>query len=104
MSIVHLTDQQVRERTVRTDDRADLEDLAKVINARSLCSVAIFEIPGGVRIHVVNGSYQTVFDEEIPLPADSDDPFTIASKRKHIRLTKVELRKFLNGTNPPGAA
>jgi len=103
MSIVRLTDQQVKERTVRTDDRADLEDLARTINDRTLYSVHLFDIDGGVRIHVINGSMATVMNEPVPLPGNSDDMFTVASKRKFIRMVKQELRKLLKPEGRPAA-
>ena len=103
MSIFLKTDQQLRERIVRTDDRADLENLASEVGRRSLCSVAIFIIPGGVRVHAINGSGRTEIDEECPLPQDDDDLWTIQAKLRRIRTIKERMRKLMNNGTRPAA-
>ena len=104
MSIVRLTDSEVRERTMRPiDDKQDLWDLAVVVTERSLCSVGLTDIEGGVRVLAINYSGQSIIDENCPLPQDDDDEFTKSRKRTRIRMVKDRMRKLIRDEPRPAA-
>jgi hypothetical protein len=104
MSIARLTDTEVRRRIMDVkDDKSQLAELATQITEQGRYSVALFDYRGGVQVKVLNGSGVTIIDDNCDLPSKDDDMFTIAGKRRFIRLVRERLMKLLMD-NTPGAA
>jgi hypothetical protein len=103
MSIAKLTDAQVMERIKPKDDREELEQLASRLTNNTLYSAAVLNIPGGVTVRVIDRSGRIALEADCELPNDNDDMFTIAGKRRFIRIVRDRLVKLLND-NSPGAA
>jgi len=104
MSIVRLTDAEVRERIMKpTDDRQLLWDLAIEITNQRCYTAGVYSIEDGVRVLVTNLSGKVVIDADCKLPQDDDDPFTVSSKRRFIRTIMTQMRKLIRD-EPKGAA